>query len=537
MFRFLIITLVAAAATVAAVAPASDHVRELQALAVEQDASPWGHWGPVASRYSSWTSHSNRLIPVYTFGGDLTAVSGERSVYRDEEALARLYGEVPEGTLNPQAEYFDQTDVYRLQKIAAEAGKKRIVLIVFDGMDWQTTWAAATCRSGEVMYREGRGTGLHFQDYRGAPTDFGYFVTSPHSGAGRVDVDNQKLNRLSRQRGGYNADLGGQAPWSNASDPQYPIGRSVSLRHVYTDSASSATSMTCGIKTYNDAVNIDAKGRPCIPIARELQENGYAIGVVTSVPISHATPAAAYANNVSRDDYQDLTRDLLGLSSISHPNEPLAGVDLLLGAGWGENSGSDKGQGANFVPGNKYLAAEDRAAIDAAGGGNYIVVERTRGKSGGVVLRNAADCAIREHLRLFGMFGVKGGHLPFRTADGQYDPAPSVGGDAESYSSADVEENPTLADMASAALDVLSSRSDRFWLLIEPGDVDWANHANNVDNSIGAVQSGDEAFRRVTEWIEARDAWDDSFVVLAADHGHYLILTRPDMLVLDREKR
>ncbi len=39
--------------------------------------------------------------------------------------------------------------------------------MVFDGMDWQTTWAAAIHNAGEVKYREGRGTGLHFQDYRG----------------------------------------------------------------------------------------------------------------------------------------------------------------------------------------------------------------------------------------------------------------------------------------------------------------------------------------------------------------------------------
>jgi alkaline phosphatase len=531
MFRLLITALIT---PLAAVAAASDHVRELQALAVEQEAAPWGHWGPDPSRYSSWTSHSNRLIPVYTFGGDLEAVSGERSVYRDEAALTKLYGELPEGTLDPEAEYFDQTDVYRLQRMAADAGKKHIVLIVFDGMDWQTIQAAATYRAGQVLYREGRGTGLHFQDYRGTTTDFGYFVTAPHSGAGRVDVDNQKLNRLSRQRGGYNAELGGLAPWSIAGDPQYPIGRSESLRHVYTDSASSATSMTCGIKTYNDAINVDAEGRSCTPIARELQAAGYAVGVVTSVPISHATPASAYANNVTRDDYQDLTRDLVGRPSISHPDEPLPGVDVLLGAGWGENSGSEKGQGANFVPGNKYLASEDREAA-AEEGGPYVIVERTRGSDGGAALRNSADSAIRDGRRLFGLFGVAGGHLPFQTADGSYNPTASVNAAAEEYTPDDIRENPTLAEMTATALDVLSSRADRFWLMVEAGDVDWANHKNNIDNAIGAVQSGDEAFRRVTAWIEARDAWDDSLVILTADHGHYLVLTRPDMLVLDRD--
>ncbi len=30
--------------------------------------------------------------------------------------------------------------------------------------------------------------------------------------------------------------------------------------------------------------------------------------------------------------------------------------------------------------------------------------------------------------------------------------------------------------------------------MVESGDVDWANHANNLDSSIGAVFAGDEAF-------------------------------------------
>jgi alkaline phosphatase len=531
----MLLRLVAAAglAFLAYPAVAGDLVCELQALAVEQRAAPWGHWGPDATRYSSWTSHSNRLIPVYTFGRDLAAVSGSRSMYRDPEALARLYGYLPVETVNPRAEYLDQTDVHRLQRLAAEAGKRYIVLVVFDGMDWQTTWAAATYRAGHVAYREGRGSGLHFQDYRGAATDFGYFVTAPHSSEAEVDVDKQQVIRLNDARSGYSAELGGETPWSGSSDPAYLIGKSDLLRHAYTDSASSATSLTSGIKTYNDAINVDAQGRPSMPIARELQQQGYAVGVVTSVPISHATPACAYANNVSRNDFQDLTRDLLGLPSVSH-SQPLSGVDVLLGAGWGENRAEDTSQGANFVPGNRYVTLADLRAADAAHGGPYVVVERQTGAEGALALRQAADRAIAQERRLFGFFGVAGGHLPFQTADGAYDPTDSATEKAEVYSAADIQENPTLAEMAEVALDVLGRKSDRFWLMVEAGDVDWANHRNNIDNSIGAVLSGDEAFRKVTDWIDQQKAWDAALVIVTADHGHYLVLDRPDLLVQDR---
>jgi alkaline phosphatase len=94
------------------------------------------------------------------------------------------------------------------------------------------------------------------------------------------------------------------------------------------------------------------------------------------------------------------------------------------------------------------------------------------------------------------------------------------------YTRADIAENPTLADMCRAALDVLGER-DKFWLMVEAGDVDWASHANNIDTAIGAVASGDEAFRAVVAWIERRHAWDDAVVIVTSDHGHLFVLTDP----------
>ena len=512
----------------------ADHLRELQTAAAEEKKADWGHWGIDADKYSTWFSHSNRLIPIYTFGLKLDEVRGVNSVYRDAQRLKKLYGYEPQDTMNKQAEYFDQTDVARLQQMAVDAGKKRVILIIFDGMDWQTTWAAAIHASGQVGYQEGRGTGLHFQDYRGVDTDYGYFACSPANEGTQVDVDKQTLkNPGGDQKGGYAWQLAGSTPWTNASVLDYSLGKCKECPQAYTDSASSATSLCSGIKTFNDSINVDAIGRPVESIARKLQKQGFAVGVVTSVPISHATPAAAYANNVHRDDYQDLTRDMIGLASIAHPQEPLPGVDVLIGCGWGESKSSDKAQGSNYIAGNPYLAQADLKAIDAeqSAAGKYRVAQRTPGKSGREVLQTAAEAAAAKGQRLFGFFGVKGGHLPFRTADGKYDPTFSVPAAAESYSESDVRENPTLADFAAAALTVLSKNDKGFWLMIEAGDVDWANHANNLDNSIGAVLCGDEAVKTVTDWIEAHGGWDDTALIVTADHGHYFFLEKPKALL------
>ena len=526
----------------AAPAPMVDHVRAMQVAAEAAGQAPWGHWGDQPARYAAWSNHSNRLIPVYTFGMALDAVHGAASVYRDEGRLTRLYGRLPDHTLDPAAEYFDQTDVFRLQEMAAAAGKKRIVLVVFDGMDWHTTRTAAIVATGRDAYREGRGTGFSFQDYRGVTTDFGFCVTSPANDGTKCDVDAQAVrNPGGKTPGGYDATRGGGTPWDPRSDLRYLIGRDRDRPHAVTDSAASATSLCAGRKTYNDAINVDPDGAELVPIARRLQARGWAVGAVSSVPVSHATPACAYANNVSRDDYQDIARDQLGERSIFHREAAVPGIDVLIGGGWGVagDAEKDRDQGRNFEAGNKYVADSTRRAIDAAHGGRYRVAERTAGRRGADVLAEAARDAVRRNLRLFGFFGAGEGHLPFCTADGDFNPAGGADlgpetaalrkkyGGTIRYSAADVAENPTLADMAVAALDVLASRGP-FWLMVEAGDVDWASHANNIDTAVGAVISGDAAFRAIVTWIERHGGWDETVVIVTSDHGHLFVLTEPD---------
>ena len=522
------------------VADAVDRIREMQAAAEIDGRAAWGHWGDQPDRYVSWSNHSNRLIPVYTFGMTLADVSGTNSPYRDEHRLRELYGRDPAGTLNPQADYFDQTDVQRLQMMAADAGKKQIVLFVFDGMDWHTTRTAAIAVSGVVAYDEGRGTGFAFQDYRGTATDFGLCVTSPANDGTKCDVDAQTVRNPGGERsGGYEAGRGGTTAWDPLASPRYLIGRDRDRPHAVTDSAASATALCCGRKTYNDAINVDVTGAPLMPVARILQARGWAVGAVSSVPVSHATPACSYANNVSRDDYQDIARDMLGQPSISHREQALPGLDVLIGGGRGVHKDVEKDQGRNFETGNKYVADSTLAAIDARQGGGYRVATRTAGRRGGEVLAEAAVDAVQRKLRLFGFFGTAEGNLPLQTADGDFEPAggvPATGevdplrlkyGSAIRYTAADIDENPTLADMTCAALDVLASRGN-FWLMVEAGDVDWASHANNIDTCIGAVKSGDKAFRAVVDWIERRDAWKDTVVIVTSDHGHMFVLTEPE---------
>jgi len=521
-------------------------IAEIQAAAIANGVAEFGYWGTDPAKYTGWTSHSNRLIPVYTYGTkgeaagvDLQSWFGERSPYRSAEALQKIYGYLPERTVDSQAIWMDQTNIFDIQKAGALAGKKHIFLVVFDGMDWQTTQAAALWNRKSVSYREGRGDGTHFQRYDAAGTSqFGFMVTSPHNEGTDVDVDQQTvLNPGGTMRGGYAAATAGATPWEIPADPGYLIskGRGDSLQHAYTDSSSSASSMTAGIKTFNGAINVDAAGQPVSTIAQLLQEQGWLAGAVSSVPISHATPAATYAHNVSRDDYQDLTRDLLGLPSVAHPQQPLSGLDVIIGGGYGAKAKQADGikkQGQNFIEGHVYLADSDLQAADIKFGGKYTTAVRTAGADGTEVLNAAATAAAAQKTRLLGFFGLgsNGGHLPFATADGDYVPTPGVSKKSETYTAADLQENPTLAEMTAAAIQVLSRDKGRFWLMVEPGDVDWANHDDNIDNSIGAVNSGDAAVKVITDWVEKNSNWKDSLLIVTADHGHMLNISKPEVI-------
>ena len=524
-----------------------DWIRDLQTEGVRDDRHDIVRWGNDPEHYASWRTHTNRLVPVYTFGTygagkgvDLSSYSGKNSAYRDADRLISLYGRLPDDSLDPRADHIDLTDLATLQRAALAAGRRHLFLVVFDGMDWQTTRAAAIYRTGRVAYRTGRGSGLHFQNYEASGTSqFAYAVTSPTDDRSRGMPDTQEIvDSGDGSFGGYRAESGGYDPWSPGAEPDYVIGRQADgpIRHAVTDSGAAGTAICSGVKTFNGAINVDGKGRQLSTVAHAMQAAGFAVGAVTNVPISHATVASAYAHNVYRFDYQDLTRDLLGLPSVAHPDVPLPGLDVLIGCGYGAVREQDPRQGSDFVPGNRYLTDEDLRQVDANASGEYVVAMRTAGVEGTASLAAAASTAARDGQRLLGFFGVaEYEHLPYRTADGDFWPAPDHDLAQERYTDADLLENPTLAEMTVAALEVLGAGGRGFWLMVEAGDVDWANHDANVDNAIGAVLDGDAAVRVITDWVEAHSNWDESLLIVNADHGHYLVIVEPEDLV-DRSR-
>jgi alkaline phosphatase len=535
-----------------------DRIKELQTAAIANPrgkvARPYhfGSQGPI-DVFANHASHSNRLVPVYVFGrkADLGAVTGKHSIYRDAERVKALYGFLPRHTVNPEAEYADQSDLYRVQREALARGVRHLFIVWFDGLDWPTTQAAAIVKSGKV-YTSGKGSGLVFQDFNADGTaQYGFVVTSPTHDKNITDVDAQTV-AIPRDSlaGGYDARIAGPNPWTlgplGAKAPGYLKGQSASpsdragvqsvggVLHAYTDSSTSAAEVVSGRKAYNNGVNVTEDGTFVPTLFHELQAQGWKVGTVSSVPFNHASPAAMYAHNVDRDDFQDLARDMLGLTGIAQQSgrdRAHPGLDVVMGAGAGQvgTASTLKPEGRNAVAGNLYLTDADKAAIDVRNGGKYVVAETTPGSRGDELLKAAAARAAAAGYRLFGFFGSKNlNHLPYRTADGRYEPAPDIDGKAESYTAADRAENPTLADMTRAALTVLGAgRSAPFALFVEAGDVDFGLHKNNLDTAIGAVYSGEGAVQAIIDWVAANSNWEEAVMIVTSDHGHYLVINDP----------
>ncbi len=556
---------------VPSLARAADPIRDLQKEYVAKKnerverAYHFGSQGK-GSVFSNHTQHTNRLLPFYTFGNaiDPSTVIGINSLYRDSSKIKALYGFEPANTLNPDAEYCDQSDFAKLQRDAIRNGAKHLFIVWFDGLDWDTTRAAAIAKTGKV-YTEGKGSGLLFQDYdaKGTAT-FGYYVTSPTHDKHEFDVDKQTVTiPANSMGGGYDFKLGGAKPWAAPKARGYLKGQSADevdreevtkaagVLHAYTDSSTSAAEFVSGVKSYNNGLNVTDDGKFVESILfHELQAKGWKVGTATSVPFDHASPAAMYAQNVYRNDYQDIGRAMLGQVGIvqeAGKYRLMPGLDVVIGTGFGQSiidktakeaETRKKDHGMNMIVGNNYITATDKGAIDVKNGGKYVVVETTSGMHGGNAVRGAARRAANEGKRLFGLFGSeKFDHLPYRTVDGRFDPVEGIRGNAESYSQTDLIEQPTLADMTEAALTVLSAAKGKpFALFVEAGDVDYGLHDNNLDNAIGAVYSGEAALKVVFDWVEANSNWDESVVIVTGDHGHYLVVDDPEALAKAAKK-
>lgn len=282
-----------------------------------------------------------------------------------------------------------------------------------------------------------------------------------------------------------------------------------------TDSASAATAWATGHKT--DDGNIawlpgdPANGRLTTIAELLRREMGHAIGVVSTVPFTHATPAAHVSHNKSRNDYHAIAREIL---TEVKPEVVIGGGHPLF-----DKKCPTPSDPAACKP--KYMPLGLYSEIKA-NPGDYEFVERTAGQDGAVALQERAQAAAANGRKLFGLFGGPNGNFE--------SPVP-LDLPGNPLVKRPTNENPLLKDATLAALKVLSQDPDGFFLIVEQGDIDWANHANDYRRMIGTVWDLHTAVEAAIDFVDrGRDNihWDNTLLIVTSDHGNSFMRLNKD---------
>jgi len=258
--------------------------------------------------------------------------------------------------------------------------------------------------------------------------------------------------------------------------------------YQYTDSASSATTMSTGRKTYLTALG--AWGSSNYKHAMEYaSENGKAIGVVTTVPLSHATPAGFIIHNQSRYNYEEIALQMLKSE-----------LDVIFGCGHPDYNGDGN---PRYFDKQYHYAGGERVWNDIVAGRYGPFIESRE-----AFQRLATGSTPK---RVIGIPRVDRTLQQERTIADPY-------GEDIAFRDPIVQTVPTLAEMTRAALNVLDNNHNGFVVMIEEGTIDWASHDNQKDRMIEAMGSFDEAIGAVIGWVEQHSSWEETLVIVTADH-------------------
>jgi alkaline phosphatase len=360
-----------------------------------------------------------------------------------------------------------------------------VILMIGDGMGWEAARAAAVA-SGAPLYTSGKGSGLNMQKLSGYTyaTTYGTTVAggsgnsalttaNPITGASPVRPGfafNPALNPGTGVRNaagtaaaacqsgavgnggnivGYEPAKGGPNPWTPinpdlAADREY-------IKCSYPDSANTAATLYTGVKSFNNAMSVDLYEKPAPEtILQTANRLGKSTGIVTSVPITHATPGAAMSTVNRRAKYDNDFPSLDNIlqqairKDLPYPYAyDLKGIKpflptVILGGGHpldfqnATNQTTTQPSGDGYV----YIKASTYGQLKYSPNSNpygYTFLER----DGNVTytndlnqIKDAGDELLAKSLvldpnkgeRLLGLYGARGqnGNIPFLTANRDY---------------------------------------------------------------------------------------------------------------------
>ena len=244
--------------------------------------------------------------------------------------------------------------------------------------------------------------------------------------------------------------------------PYYGTATSYSADANVTDSSAAGTAISCGVKTYNGGLGIDAEGNEARSMAYDLKDDGYQIGIISTVPINHATPGAFYASSSSRNDYYGISKQIAE-----------SGFEFFAGSGFIDFRGKgDKEEATDiYLEKNGYEVSYGIAEFkeEAAGKEKVVFCQES----------NKEESA------------------------GNY------------VSSGKIAEDATLGQMLQLGMEFFDD-DEPFFFMCEGGKIDWTAHANKVMPMIMDILEFDEAIAVAYEFYKKHPK--ETLIVVTADH-------------------
>jgi alkaline phosphatase len=232
-----------------------------------------------------------------------------------------------------------------------------------------------------------------------------------------------------------------------------------------TGSAASSTALASAQKTNIGMIGMAPDTRKVKTIAEMAKEKGMKVGIISSVSIDHATPAAFYAHVPKRSMYYDIDIalgesgfDFFGGGGIKDPTNKK------------KNASQFRGDALEFIRNQGYKIVSNKA--------DFMALKPSDGK---VLAWNA--------------------NLP----DGKALP----------YVMDMTEDDISLAQFTAKAIEMLDN-SKGFFLMVEGGKIDWACHANDAAASIHNTLAFDEAVQVAVQFAKKHP--EDTLIVATGDH-------------------
>ena len=242
----------------------------------------------------------------------------------------------------------------------------------------------------------------------------------------------------------------------------FPVRNFITTYSAYngvTCSSAAGTALACGEKTRNGLVGLDSLGqKPLTSIAERAQALDIPVGIITSVGMNHATPAAFYGHQPDRGMYFEIGQD-----AVERGFDLYGGARVL-------NAVSEEGADLydSFEQAGYTVARGDEAFRQAVPSASKILV-----------VQDAEAEA-----------------LPFA-----------------------IDRKPgdlALPDMTRGAIDFLARKGDGFFLMAEGGEIDYACHSNDGATVVREVADFDAAVRVAYDFY--RQHSEETLIVVTADH-------------------